>query len=268
MRKPPVGGFGAKSKIYQNHMPIENGYHPFAFEPVVIATSGEGIGDAGEIVAQGIIVSNRGLNFPVGDARRVTLGRKHEFEESLCWVLVTHVYSPYITYASLGPHKTKKISENVYQIVESPFKNLCNDVFKWNEYMNARTHLKACGVSSFGFTDTKQTGRDISRRLFPWSVRYAADTLNWFWHRNKMDSFLVENDMSCGRRANDREYIPSGMDMRRFLLANLLLLQTPLENMLLNKHVFFSFDPPIVPDGGEGLYYRLCLYRQLRVICN
>jgi hypothetical protein len=260
MRKPPSTGLGPRSKIYQNHSPINDEYHSFAFEPVVIATSGEGIGDPGEIVAQGVVVSNKGLNFPAGDARRLTLGRKDEFEESLCWVLITHVYFPYITYASIGPHKTRKVTDNVYQLNYSEHNNLYDSVFRWDDYMNSHTHLKACGVSSFGFTDTKQTGKDIARRLFPWSVEYARDTLEWFRSRGKMEEFLLETDMSSGRRAKDREDVPSGMDMRRFLLMELLLTNTPLEKMLTGEPVFFDFKSPNIKGGARGLYDRLSNY--------
>jgi hypothetical protein len=260
IRKPPSTGLGDKSKIYQNHKKITDEYHSFAFEPVLISTSGDAPGDSGEIVAQGIIVSNKGMNFPVGDVRRVSLGRKAEFEESLCWVLITHVYVETNTsYAAIGPPATKKKGDN-YEIVKTAHRNLYDDVFKWEEFMQHKTHLRGCGVSLFGFTDTKQCGKDITRRLVPWSVSHVADTLSWFRENDRLDTFLVEADMTSVKRASGREDMPSGMDMRRFLLLEFLLIGTPLEPMLRGERVTFPFQAPTINGGGSGLYRRMHEY--------
>ncbi|NDF13313.1 MAG: hypothetical protein EB060_10935 [Proteobacteria bacterium] len=254
IRRPPAAGFGAKSKFFENHKPVCEG-HKFAFEPVIVSTAGDGPGDSGEIVCQGVIVSNKGVNFSPGDPRRVSLGRRIEFEESLCWILVMHVYSPPIRYDALGPYPTTKTKEG-YKFIPTEGKNIFDGVFLWNEFMASHTDQLGCGVSRFGFTDTKQTGKDMMRRLFPWSVRYAADTLEWFRERGTLRQFLIETPMSTGRRASERDDNPSGMDVRRFLLAELLLVGTPLENMLKNELVTFDFDPPRV-DGGGYLYDKL-----------
>jgi hypothetical protein len=260
IRKPPSTGLGDKSKIYQNHRQITDEYHSFAFEPVIISTSGDAPGDSGEIVAQGVIVSNKGMNFPVGDVRRVSLGRKAEFEESLCWVLITHVYMDVNTsYAAIGPPATKKKGDN-YEIVKTAHRNLYDDVFKWEAFMQHNNHLRGCGVSLFGFTDTKQTGKDIARRLVPWSIAHAADTLAWFRDNERLDTFLVEAEMTSVKRASGREDIPTGMDMRRFLLLEFLLIGTPLEPMLRGERVTFPFQAPSIPGGGSGLYRRMHEY--------
>ena len=257
IRKPPSTGLGEKSKIYQNHRQITDEYHSFAFEPVLISTSGDAPGDSGEIVAQGIIVSNKGVNFPVGDDRRVSLGRKAEFEESLAWVLITHVYVDANTsYAAIGPPATKKKGDN-YEMVMTEHRNLYDDIFKWSAFMENKTHLRGCGVSLFGFTDTKQTGKDMARRLVPWSVSHVADTLAWFRDNDRLDTFLAEADMTSVKRASGREDMPTGMDMRRFLLLEFLLIGTPLENMLAGKRVEFPFEPPTISGGGNGLYKML-----------
>jgi len=259
IRKPPSTGLGDKSKIYQNHRQITDEYHSFAFEPVLISTSGDAPGDSGEIVAQGIIVSNKGVNFPVGDDRRVTLGRKAEFEESLAWVLITHVYVV-ASYAAIGPPATKKKGDS-YEIVKTDHRNLYEDIFKWEAFMQHKTHLRGCGVSLFGFTDTKQTGKDMARRLVPWSIAHAADTLAWFRENDRLDAFLMEADMTSVKRASGREDMPSGMDMRRFLLLEFLLIGTPLEPMLRGERVIFPFQAPSILDGGNGLYRRLHEHR-------
>ena len=257
IRKPPSTGLGDKSKIYQNHRPITDEYHSFAFEPVIISTSGDAPGDSGEIVAQGIIVSNKGMNFPVGDSRRVSLGRKAEFEESLCWVLITHVYVDANTsYAAIGPPATKKTGDT-YEIVPTTHRNLYEDTFRWEAFMKNKTHLRGCGVSLFGFTDTKQTGKDIARRLVPWSVDHAVETLAWFRENDNIDSFLMEAEMTSVKRASGRVDIPTGMDMRRFLLLEFLLIGTPLEPMLRRERVSFTFPAPSIPGSGNGLYRRL-----------
>jgi hypothetical protein len=260
IRKPPSTGLGDKSKIYQNHRQITDEYHSFAFEPVVISTSGDAPGDSGEIVAQGVIVSNKGMNFPVGDDRRVSLGRKAEFEESLCWVLITHVYVETNTsYAAFGPPATKKKGDT-YEMVKTEHRNLYDDIFKWEAFMQNNTHLRGCGVSLFGFTDTKQCGKDITRRLVPWSIAHVVDTLAWFRENNRLDTFLVEAEMTSVKRASGREDMPSGMDVRRFLLLEFLLIGTPLEPMLRGERVTFPFQAPSIPGGGSGLYRRMHEY--------
>jgi hypothetical protein len=261
IRKPPSTGLGDKSKIYQNHRQITDEYHPFAFEPVLISTTGDAPGDSGEIVAQGVIVSNKGMNFPVGDDRRVSLGRKAEFEESLVWVLITHVYMDVNTsYAAIGPPATKKKGDS-YEIVKTDHRNLYEDIFKWEAFMQHKTHLRGCGVSLFGFTDTKQCGKDITRRLVPWSIAHVVDTLAWFRENNRLDTFLVEAEMTSVKRASGREDMPSGMDVRRFLLLEFLLIGTPLEPMLRGERVIFPFQAPSILGGGNGLYRRLHEHR-------
>jgi hypothetical protein len=72
--------------------------------------------------------------------------------------------------------------------------------------------------------------------------------------------------MTTVRRASGREDIPSGMDMRRFLLAELLLTGTPLEKMLTGERVEFEFAPTKIEDGGPGLYRRLHAYSFAKVL--
>jgi hypothetical protein len=212
------------------------------------------------LAGHGIIVSNKGMNFPVGDGRRVSLGRKAEFEESLCWVLITHVYVDANTsYAAIGPPATKKRGDK-YEIVKTEYRNLYDDVFKWEAFMENNTHLRGCGVSLFGFTDTKQCGKDITRRLVPWSIAHVTDTLAWFRENDRLDTFLVEAEMTSVKRASGREDMPSGMDMRRFLLLEFLLIGTPLEPMLKSERVTFPFQAPSIPGGGSGLYRRMHEY--------
>jgi len=260
IRKPPATGLGEKSKIYHNHVPITEECHSFAFEPVIISTTGDSPGDSGEIIAQGVIVSNKGMNFQMGDLRRVSFGRKAEFEESLCWVLITHIYvDKDMSYSALGPPQTKKIKD-AYTVVETEHRNLYEYIFRWEAFMKDKSHLRGCGVSLFGFTDTKQTGKDVARRLVPWSIAHAADTLAWFRERDSLESFLLEAEMTSVRRAAGRVDMPSGMDIRRFLLLEFLLIDTPLEPMLYGERVSFPFDAPIIVDGGAGLYKRLHEY--------
>jgi hypothetical protein len=51
-----------------------------------------------------------------------------------------------------------------------------------------------------------------------------------------------------GKRASAREDCPSGIDVRRFLLAELLLLDTPLEPLLKGEKPQFQFLAPPVFD--------------------
>lgn len=236
--------FDARSAFARNCAPITGDDHAFAFCPVVLATTGEAKGDQGEIAYQGVVVSNKSVNYAVGDPRRKTIGRNPIFEESLCVVLITHAYDPPIRYAQIGPHATKKRGD-AYEIVEDPSRNAFDSVFLWNEFMAARRDQRGCGVSAFGFTDTKQSGKDVVRHLFPWPIVHAARTLDEFRRRDDLRRFLLETPMTlAGKRAAARKECPSGIDVRRFLLAELLLKNTPLEPLLEGRSPTFDFPPP------------------------
>jgi hypothetical protein len=259
IRTPTRDADSKKSAFATNSLPIDDDPHSFAFAPVIIATIGDTPGDQGEIVAQGVIVSNKGINYPMGDARRVSLGRNPSFEESMCYVLITHAYVPHITYASIGPCGTKKRNDE-YVIVRDNLRNVYDDTFMWNEFMASRTSQRGCGVSTFGFTDTKQSGKDIARQLFPWSIAHSQSILRDFrYTTDGLRRFLLETPMTmAGKRANAREECPSGIDVRRFLLAEMLLMDTPLESLLYGQSPLFSFVSPTVIGGSLGLYQRMC----------
>lgn len=247
------------SALIKNGLPVTDACkHSFAFKPVVISTIGEVPGDQGEIVALGVVVSNKTVNFGVGDDRRVSLGRHPAFEESMCWVLVVHVYAPVpISYASLGPPSTKKTCGK-YAIVHDFRRNAYDHVFRWTEFMNSRTEHRGCGVSSFGFTDTKQSGKDVVRQMTPWSIAHGQRVLDEARANGQLENMLIDAPMTiAGKRASMRAECPSGIDVRRFLLIEMLLTGTPLDRLLVSQHVSLDFEPPEIPGGGPGAYERL-----------
>lgn len=235
-----------ESALLKNCAPISDD-HAFAFAPVVISTTG-GDGDQGEIVSQGIVVSNKVINRAVGDSRRRTLGRNPVFEETVCFVMITHVYDPSLTYLALGPPGTKKRGD-AYEITSDSKRNVYESTFLWEEFMKTRTEERCCGVSSFGFTDTKQSGKDVVRSMFPWTVHHAASVLEGFRKHDDLRRFLLETPMTlAGKRALSRKECPSGIDIRRFLLAELLLKKTPLEPLLRNEPPVLHFPAPCIDE--------------------
>lgn len=239
--------FDENSTFAKNCAPIADD-HAFAFCPVVLATTGESGGDQGEIVMQGVVVSNKAVNGKLGDARRWTIGRNPVFEETVCIVLVTHVYDPPISYAALGPHGTKKHG-SVYKIQKTPGRNAYESTFLWDEFMHTRGEERGCGVSSFGFTDTKQSGKDVVRHMFPWTICHAASVLGEFRRHGDLRRFLLETPMTlAGKRAAARKECPSGIDVRRFLLAELVLKCTPLESLLDGRVPTFGFRAPCIDE--------------------
>jgi hypothetical protein len=248
IRTPSRDADTRRSAFASNSMPIGPEAHSFAFSPVVIATIGDTPGDQGEIVAQGVIASNKAINYAIDDDRRVSLGRNPAFEESMCLVLITHAYPAPITYASIGPCGTRK-QGNEYATVIEEGRNAYDPIFLWNEFMASRRTQRGCGVSTFGFTDTKQSGKDIARQLFPWSIAHSQSVLWDFRAQDGLRRFLLETPMTmAGKRASAREDCPSGIDVRRFLLAELLLLDTPLEPLLKGEKPQFQFLAPPVFD--------------------
>lgn len=248
--------------------------HAFALQPVQLSTVGDT--DQGMFLAQGIIVSNKCYNFPEGDDRRVSTGRNPAFEETVCWVLVTHSYyshgngggsgGGYLTYASLGPPSTKTSKDGIVRILDTPDRNLYEHLFGWKRFMeqNVDEGARKCNVSSFGFTDIKQTGKDTTRCILPWTIQDVAQRLHRMRAEGGGDVTAYLRDLPMKAALNhesDLKHRPvGGMDLRRMLLIELLLRGTPLEPLLdFPTAASLPLLPsgPRVPGGAAGLYRRM-----------
>lgn len=251
--------------------------HAFALKPVQLSTVGDT--DQGAFLANGIIVSNKTFNFPENDARRVSTGRNPAFEETLAWVLITHAYPAGTTYAALGPPSTRtKKSDGEVEILDTPGRNTHEHIFGWRLFMQENLGAgRRASVSSFGFTDIKQTGRDITRRVVPWTIQDVCGRLARMRAEagHALASYLRELPMKAALNYEsdlaNREM--GGLDLRRMLLVEHLLKGTPLEpllrlpqdgdDMALEQNLLDQLPPACAVPGGEG-----GLYRRMKEFCD
>ncbi len=240
--------------------------HAFAMQPVQLSTVGTH--DQGVFLAGGVIVSNKCFNYPQDDPKRISTGRNPAFEETVCWMLVTHTYDG-LTYAQLGPPSTKTVRtadrEERVQILDVPGRNTHDALFQWRAFMDENLgEGRRAGVSSFGFTDIKQTGKDTTRRILPWTIedvvlrletmRAAAGRDLVPYLRDLPMKALMNNDGNLNNRP------VGGLDLRRMLLIELLLTGTPLEALLRPRDAGRALALPAapkVPGGAAGLYERM-----------
>ena len=272
----PRGGGGKKKRIAElNAAPIEplaaGGSrqlppkpHAFAMQPVNLSTVGSRPRDQGVFLAQGVIVSNKCFNFPEDDDRRVVTGRNPAFEETICYVLITHSYEG-LSYAALGPPSTKTGADGRVRVVDHPDRNTHEHTFGWRAFMEQNAaEGRRCSVSAFGFTDIKQTGKDTTRKVVPWSIEHVAAQLADMRASNPHGLGLYLRDLPMVAALNAevslRERPIGGMDLRRFLLIETLLRGTPLEPLLDppgQRRPLHLPAPTVVPGGARGLYDRM-----------
>lgn len=237
--------------------------HAFALRPVQLSTVAP---DQGRFLCGGVMVSNRCYNFPEGDDRRVRTGRHPAFEESVSWMLVTHAYPADLTYAAVNPPGVvKRRRDGAVRVLDGPGRNVHEAVFRWRAAMErqaADLGDPRAGVSTFGFTDLKQTGKDVMRRMLPWPVRDIADRLAQARAvEGGLDAFLLELPMVVAGNAADsaadlKNRAHGGLDLRRMLLVEMLLRGTPLAGLLDGSPP--ELPPgPAVPGGARGLYDRM-----------
>ena len=229
--------------------------HIFALRPVQLST----VGDQSMFLCGGVIVSNKCFNWPEGDPCRVSTGRNPAFEETVCWMLVTHTYytdrGP-LTYAAVGPPDKDN----------SPERNQYEHVFGWRRFLDANPGAK---VSRFGFTDIKQTGKDTTRAILPkdeWPIAAVASRLASI--RDKPTDLLAVLPMVTYLKTHNRETPRrrgelglGGMDLRRMLLIEMLLKDTPLDALLRPTAApRMALAVPRVPGGASGLYIRMKIF--------
>jgi hypothetical protein len=253
--------------------------HPFALRPVQVSTTNGPQHPQGLVLLAGVIVSNRCMNWPEGDPRRVRTGADPAFEESACWVLVTHVFphwprvSRSMTYKALGPPSTSKRKRprdadypddgRPVIMVENGV-NEYEDVFMWEAWMMRQPGERK--LSGFGFSDIKQTNKELVRAIVPWPLATVGAHLRSMRAEDPtLHSFLLDMPLHASLQGrvldNPEARQPGGLDLRRFLLIELLLRGSPLEGLLdPEPSVRLPQIGPVVTGGGGGLYRRMKAY--------
>lgn len=247
----------------------DDGPHAFAFKPVVLSTAGgTDRGDHGEVLAQGIVVSPRVFNFPASvPGKRVSLGVAESFEETACFVLITHAYSrdhvarqlgggggsgpgrPGVPYACMNkPNKPR----GKRKAPEDPWVDCRERIFKWQAYESFHgERLKEPGyqVGSFGLLTTKMTHKHAVRAMLPMPVAEVGALLAEMRDPAGpgLDHYLRELPMKQpGGRTTD----VSGLDLRCMLMMECLLKNTPLECLLRGEAPSFDGGAPAVPSSA------------------
>ena len=247
IRETEAGGRTRRKRPTSNQRymaPIDDGPHPFAFRPVVIATNADPSdtrpeASQGMFAALGVVVSNKMYNYPCGNERRVCTRPNPAFDETVAWVLVTHVYGngQGIFMASVAPPRVVKGPAGLV-VLDTEHRNAHESTFKWRAHI--QHHLdNVCAdkspVSAFGLSDIKQTVKDMFRNIVASATIIDTHrTLRELRESGELDSALVHVPMKA-TDDNSRQKRPlasQGIDLRRCLLVEMLLTGTPLQPLL------------------------------------
>lgn len=239
------------------------GDHPFALRPALLCTLGDKRDDQGEILAQGVIVSNKCLNHPLDSESRLDVRTSPAFEDSVAYLWITHDYSK-LSIRSLGPprFKTQKTDdeEDIIVVVPSSDRNLYESRFKWQACVEKQGII----TGKRGFTELKDTGMDFVRSVLSpsWTIRAAMEQLAIMRTADPQGEhpYLLDLVMTIDDTAEI-----SGLVLRKFLLVEMLLLGTPLAPLahpVSTQPVSLPDLPPApaVPGGARGLYDRMKLF--------
>lgn len=234
--------------------------HSFALRPVQLSTVNPA---DSHFLCCGVVVSNKCYNFPEGDPARVHTGRNPAFEEAVCWVLVTHAFEG-LTYSAVNPPRTKTVDGRP-RFVELPDRNLHEHVFRWRAWMQQRMDAGVPFIVST-FESIKQTGKDMLRRVLPWTLEDIGARLRRL-RQLDLDAYLrdmplVDDDIN--ENLYEQRH-PSGLDLRRMLLVEMLLAGSPLEGLLAapdhpERGARVRVPTLVVPGGARGLYDRMKLF--------
>lgn len=250
-------------KICQQSKAFDPAHSDFAMRPIVISTNGQPgvIGDQGEVVLQAITLTTRCFNFPEGDSNRVTLGMNPRFEDTIAWVLVTHAYMPCIPYGRLNKQNSKKRPREP----DDPYEA----VFMWDAYAQQHaSRLREPGyrITRFGLADTKQTAKMLVRAMLPWSVREIGEHL----HRLRRETgdhtlrdVLINEPMTNPvKTVNPMQRERGGLDLRRMLMVELLVKDTPLDPLLTGGDVVLPY--AFLPCSAVDMVSRAAAYTRGR----
>lgn len=238
-------------------LPADAGDHAFAMRPALLCTLGDKRDDQGEILAQGIIVSNKCLNHPLDSDSRLVVGTSPAFEDSVAYLWITHDYSK-LSIRSLGPPRYKTLSttdDHSIDVIPAADRNLHENRFKWQACVEKQRVIT--GVR--GFTELKDTGMDFVRSVLSpsWTIRAAMERLMGMRAEGMLDSHLLDLTMTM-----DDTTVISGLALRKFLLIEMLLMGTPLAPLAMSQPQPADALPdlppgPAVPGGAKGLYDRM-----------
>ena len=255
--------------------PLDDGPHAFAFKPVVLSTAGcADRGDHGEVLAQGVVVSPRVFNFTEPD-KRVRLGGNEAFEETACFVLITHAYArdhvarlagapdtgsgdagggalggdaggggvPYACMNKPNRPRGKR------KALEDPWDSAREAIFKWRAYEShhgERLREPGYQVGSFGLLTTKMTHKHAARAMLPTPIAEVGALLEELRDPAGpgLDHYLKELPM---KQPGGRQTDIGGLDLRCMLMIECLLKNTPLECLLRGEAPSFDFGAPAVP---------------------
>lgn len=242
-------------------LPCDAGDHPFSMRPALLCTLGDKRDDQGEILAQGVIVSNKCLNHPLDSDARVCVGTSPAFEDSVAYLWITHDYSK-LSIRSLGPPRYKTLSptdgEQSIEVIPAADRNLYEARFKWQACVESQGVIS--GVR--GFTELKDTGMDFVRSVLSpsWTIRAAMEKLAGMRTTDPHGEhpYLLDLAMTM-----DDTAAISGLALRKFLLIEMLLMGTPLAPLAASQPpptALPDLPPaPAVPGGAKGLYDRMKL---------
>jgi hypothetical protein len=235
-----------------------------------------GSSGGGDILWGGVVVSNRCYNFPQGDPRRVSFGRNPPYEESMCWVLITHAYDS-LRWQDLNRGRYIIRDGQAVLGADSPYEH----VFRWRDFIareaeeiveNKRRQRAGCTrlkvSASNAFAMLKITGVDMCRSILSnWSVSSVRARLDAIRAQpGGVEAALCDLPVVAhlGGTMKSKDLASrsvGGLDLRCMLLIELLLAGTPLEPLWTRTGVP-AVPEPAVPGGADGLYRRMHEFSQ------
>jgi hypothetical protein len=236
--------------------------HEYALHPVFVSIKTDYANDAGAIVLQGVCVSPLAFNHPVGHERRLRTGLSvgQAFDDTWIVLLVTHAYVmtagpnnsaafPGIPWSAINPCSVFAADDDDSRKIDvlAAARNQYNAVFQWNEYMAAHRTEANAGVTPFALNECKQI-KNVLRKLLEPGMTLSAS--------QKQLKQLRDAGQLQTKLANDpatlkglRRPATCGNDLRKGLLAECLLAETPLQGALTGDASRISL-PEVMPDAA------------------
>ena len=225
----------------------------------------------GVFACLGIVASTSMFNYPLRDERRVCVSTNPALDERMLYVLVLHVYTdPHtgalgLPLATMAPPELRLV-DGVVRVRDDGVHGLWESTFGWQAFVisNYEQVLELLRArkkpwSDFALADIKQSGHDMMRAVLPAAVSACAATLTTLRQQERLDTALATTPMTVkSKRRHHRELATQGIDIRRCLLVEALLLGTPLEPLLRSQTPTDMPPPPRMPlDGAADLYATL-----------
>jgi hypothetical protein len=207
------------------------------------------------------------FNHPLSHDMRLRTGAPvgEAYDDSWIVMLVTHPYIvtpgllpgdhsfPCIPWSAINPCSYFPAGDGALRIDTSAAgRNQYNATFQWNEYMAQHKGEAKNGLTPFALGECKQV-KGLLRKLLPPKMTLACSqaALKQLRDAGQLQTSLAQRHATMDGVRNDNRKLPHelcGNDLRKCLLAEMLLLGTPLHGALVGDASLIAL--PEVPDAA------------------